>query len=114
MKIRIWTGKETLAAIHGREIGNFRALDKWLSTQPNGEIQVWAGRWWRIGIEARPFTLRAGTVFCSYLPYQSRQGLHPADYTSFFVYEAWKIARRISDMYTTLPKALADSIGETK
>jgi len=108
MKVRVWTGRETLSSIRGREVDGFPAFEQWLSTAPDGEMQVFAGRWWSISKESHPFILRAGRAACSYPPYHGLHGRDPADFPGFFAYEAWKIARKLSDFYAGIPLLASD------
>lgn len=109
MKIRIWTGRETLASIHGKRVSTFEALESWLKRQPDGVLQVWAGRrWWTVSKESRPFTLTEGKLICRYRPYLGKLGIDPADHPGFFAFEAWKLAGYIVDMYTDPLQIAAD------
>lgn len=109
MKIRVWGGHETLATIHGKELQSFEAMEKWLRTQPDGQIEVWAGKWLAVSREARPFTVTSGAVFCAYGPYQSKKGLDPADHSGFFAFEAWKRAKMLHDFWGGIDKMAGEA-----
>lgn len=99
IKARIWTGKPTLATENGKVVKNFEQFEAWLQKQPEGQIEVWAGRWFAVAKEARPFTWRDGKCFCTHPSYQSQEGRDPSDFSGFFAYEAWKIAGRVSSFW---------------
>jgi hypothetical protein len=99
MRFRIWTGRDTLASINGRELDSFESFSAWLASQPDGTLEVWAGRWWTVSKEARPFTLTNGRMICRYQPYMGKLAADPADYPGFFEFEAWKRAGQITQMY---------------
>jgi len=105
MKIRIWTGRATLASEQGKEVTTFEQMESWLKKQPDGQIEVWAGRWFVVSREARPFMLTKGKVFCDYRPYFGSKSREEAmDMPGFFAFEAWKRAKRASDFWAGVPK----------
>lgn len=99
VKFRVWTGKETLASINGRDISSAEGLIEWLKKQPDGQIEHWAGRWWVCSKEAVPFLLRHGKAHCAHPSYRSKIGLDTQDFPDFFAYEVWKRAKRSSDFW---------------
>lgn len=99
MKVRIWTGKSTLASENGANMKNFEQFELWLKSQPDGQIEVWAGRWFVVSREARPFVIESGNCFCNYRPYFGNLGQNPRNFPGFFAYEAWRIASRVSNMW---------------
>lgn len=100
MKVRIWTGRETLAAINGAKVaGSFEAFSTWLHKQPAGNVEVWAGRWWAVTKEAVHFRWDGTACLCKHPIYQSKKGLSASDYSGFFEYEAWKRAKQSHDFF---------------
>lgn len=115
MKVRVWNGQETLATINGSVIqDHFEAFEKWVSKYTEGEIQVWAGRWWRLTKETRPFLIQSGTVFCDHPSYASKRGLDPKDFSGFFVYEAWMIAARHTRFWSGIDTMATEIVNSTE
>ncbi len=110
MKLRIWTGKETLASIHGKEVSSFEAFEDWLKKQPDGAIEVWAGRWWAISKEAVPFVWKGGKCFCAHPSFQSKTGRNPADFSGFFAFEAWEKAKKVSGFFSGIEKMAGEIV----
>lgn len=94
MKMRVWAGRPTLATEQGKEIKDFAAFESWIAKQPDGQIEVWAGRWWSVSREAAPFIVDDGKVFCAHPGYRGKLGLDPRDFPGFFAYEAWERAKK--------------------
>ena len=99
MKIRVWAGKPTLATEQGKEITSPEQLEKWLEAQPAGHIEVWSGRWWTVSHEAAPFTWDGIRCLCAHPKYKSKVGLDPAEYSGFFVHEAYLKAQKVTKFY---------------
>jgi hypothetical protein len=113
MKFRVWAGKATLATEQGKNLETFEKLESWLSTQGDGQLEVWAGRWWAVSKEALPFLVREGKLSCSHPSFKGdkREG----DFSGFFAFEAWRIASRISRTHNFMSGDLAkDVISRTK
>lgn len=111
MKVRVWAGRPTLATTQGKTLESFQEFDAWLSKQADGQVEVWAGRWWMVAKEATPFVVEGGKCFCSHPRYASKQGHNPRDFPGFFAYEAWKIAKRASSFYADIGR-MADEMVE--
>ncbi|MCK9468129.1 MAG: hypothetical protein M0Q49_01820 [Porticoccaceae bacterium] len=114
MKMRVWGGRPTLATEQGKQLKSFEEFEAWATKQPDGQIEVWAGRWWAVGKEARPFVVQDGKLFCAYGPYRSKQGLDPADHSGFFAYEAWKVAKRLHEMWSGIGKMAEEIVDGQK
>ena len=127
MKVRIWTadmqkasqGKHTLPflrACEGQVIGEtFEAFDAWLATAPEGQLEVWAGRWWMISAgDGVPFIKDAQGCHCAHPVFRSRTGLDTKDFPGFFAYEAWKKAKMSHDFWTGSAKTAASMLSDAE
>lgn len=115
IKFRVWAGRPTLATENGKQIENFHQLEGWLASQPDGVLEVWAGRWWQLSHEAVPFMLKGGKTFCAHPKYRSKQGLDPEDFPGFFAYEAWLKAQKVAGFWGGIPdlaEKMADAVAD--
>lgn len=103
--MRVWAGKPTLATEQGVHIKSFEHFERWLKSQPDGQIEVWAGRWWRISAEdCLPFTVKDGKAGNAHPQFRSHKGLNAEDYPGFFAFEAWKRACKTTKFYFGIDK----------
>jgi hypothetical protein len=102
VKVRVWPGRATLATEQGKLVHNFSEFEAWSQKQEDGDLEVWAGRWWKLGKEARPFKITAGACFCAHPSYQSKKGVDGHEYSGFFLYEAWNKAISLSETWEGL------------
>lgn len=114
MKLRVWGGRPTLATEQGKELETFAAFESWLKHQPDGQIEVWAGRWFAVSREARPFVVESGKTFCDYRPYFGKLDGNPRDFPGFFAFEAWKRAKMTSDFWASTQKMAGDMLDSAK
>jgi hypothetical protein len=114
MKFRVWAGRPTLATEQGKSIESPQALEVWLEKQPDGNLEVWAGRWWALSVEAVPFTVKAGECHCAHPKYRSKKGADTKDFPGFFAHEAYIRAAKVSDFYGAIPDMVGDMIDAAK
>lgn len=104
VKVRIWSGRPTIMTENGKKISSPTDLEHWIEKQADGQIEVWAGRWWVVSKEAVPFRVEQGKCHCAHPAYRSKEGLDTHDFSGFFVHEAWMIMARLTKGWEDLPK----------
>jgi len=114
VKMRVWGGRPTLATEQGKELKTFEALEAWLTKQPDGQLEVWAGRWWVVAREAVPFKVKDGKAFCDHPGYRGNLGADPHDFPGFFAFEAWKKAQKASGFWKGIPRLAASMTDAAK
>ncbi len=113
MKMRVWNGTPTLSSVQGKRIKSPQQLEAWLATQQDGQLEVWAGRWWYIARETRPFVWRDGRCFCDHPQYRSKHGLNPKDYSGFFIHEAYRMADRLTRFWQDIDDITGELLNST-
>ncbi|PNF57612.1 hypothetical protein CXK99_20705 [Stutzerimonas stutzeri] len=108
--MRVWGGRPTLATEQGKELKTFDAFEAWLAKQPDGQLEVWAGRWWLVSRESRPFMVEHGKTFCDHPGYRGNMGADPHDFPGFFAFEAWKRAGRVSGFYAGIDTMAGEAL----
>lgn len=111
VKVRVWGGRPTLATEQGKKIDSPQALEAWIAKQPDGQLEVWAGRWWVVSVEAVPFTVKDGKCHCAHPKYRSNKGLDTRDFPGFFAYEAFLRSVRVESFYRSIPDMTDDIAG---
>lgn len=114
MKMRVWGGRPTLATEQGKKVESPSALEAWIEKQPDGNLEVWAGRWWAVSVEAVPFTVTDGKCHCDHPRYRSKKGADTHDFPGFFAHEAYKRAAKVSSFYAAIPDMTGDMIDAVK
>lgn len=114
LHLRVWAGKETLATKQGKKIAAFPAFEQWLSKQPDGQLEVFAGRWFVVSREAIPFLVKGGRVFCAHPSYISKKGLKAEDFPGFYAFEAWEKASKTTSMWAGIQSFSDDVVDKVK